>query len=221
MAAARILASRPQWSDRAIAAAAGLSAKAVAAIRGRSSDSGPQLNIRIGRDGRVRPLDGTQGRLRASEIISSRPDLSLREIAREAGISVATAKNVRERIRQGRDPLPPRQRAGEEGSVGVRGPALAGRPTAAARPATRAVKVVDWPSVRQKLCKDPAVRYGASGRAFLHWFDAHSIDSVEWKPVIDAVPRHWIDDIAALARSYSDRWLEIAETLERQHRRTA
>lgn len=65
-AVTRLIASHPQLSDRAIAHVAGLSAKTVAAIRRRSTDAVPQLNGRVGRDGRVRPVNGTAGRPRAA-----------------------------------------------------------------------------------------------------------------------------------------------------------
>ncbi|WP_460350281.1 ParB/RepB/Spo0J family partition protein [Actinoallomurus acanthiterrae] len=216
MAAARILASQPHWSDRAIAAVAGLSTRAVAAIRVRSTDAAAQLNARMGRDGRMRPLDGAEGRLRASDIINDRPDLSLRQIAREAGISLSTARDVRQRIRQGRDPLPAGQRNRQD-------EAQVERPhQAPSVPAPRPPSDVSgWPSVRQKMNKDPALRYNASGRTFLHWFDAHAVDASGWKPIVDAVPPHWRDEIAALARLHAERWLEIAKTLDRQSKRTA
>ena len=56
-AAERIIASHPHMSDRAIGHSAGLAAKTVAAIRKSSSEEIPQSNARVGRDGRVRPLD--------------------------------------------------------------------------------------------------------------------------------------------------------------------
>ena len=61
-AAQRIVMIRPQWSDRAIAAVGGLSAKTVGAIRRRSTEEIPQSNARLGGDGRVRPLAAADGR---------------------------------------------------------------------------------------------------------------------------------------------------------------
>ncbi|WP_460347507.1 ParB/RepB/Spo0J family partition protein [Actinoallomurus acanthiterrae] len=212
-AAARIIRSQSEWSDRAIGAATGLSAKTVSAIRQRATVDSPQLHARIGRDGRVRPLDASQGRLRASEIIRNRPDAALREIAREAGISVGTARDVRERVKDGRDPLPLKQRATERQ---VAAPVVA-RP--AVRPpllrrARRSVEVIDWGSTREKLRADPALKYAESGRQFLRWFDAHVVGLDDWKLVVDAVPPHWANDIVVLARYCSDRWLDIARQVE-------
>ncbi|MCX4231292.1 MULTISPECIES: helix-turn-helix domain-containing protein [Streptomyces] len=108
-AAARIIASHPQMSDRAIARAAGLGAKAVAAIRRRSSGGVPQLGARVGRDGKVRPLSSVEGRRRAAELIAERPQASLREVARYAGISPATVSDVRKRLESGQAPVAERQ----------------------------------------------------------------------------------------------------------------
>ncbi|MFC7733878.1 ParB/RepB/Spo0J family partition protein [Actinomadura keratinilytica] len=108
-AAARVIASHPQWSDRLIASVTGLAPATVADIRRRSA-AGSAERIRIGRDGRIRPVDATEGRRRAGELILADPSLSLRQIARAAGISPETARDVRNRLRRGEDPLPSRRR---------------------------------------------------------------------------------------------------------------
>ena len=71
VAVKRILSDHPDWSDRTIASYVGLGTKTVRTVRGRSTDVGPQLNARIGRDGRRRPLNGAQGRQRAGQIVQS------------------------------------------------------------------------------------------------------------------------------------------------------
>jgi hypothetical protein len=52
----RIVTSHPALSDRAIARIAGVGADAVAAGRKRSTAAVAQLDGRVGRDGRVRPV---------------------------------------------------------------------------------------------------------------------------------------------------------------------
>ncbi|MGH3437445.1 MAG: hypothetical protein ACRDRN_13370 [Sciscionella sp.] len=59
--AARIVASHPEWSDRMIASKVGLAAQTVSAIRRCSTEENFQLNARIGRDGRLRPLSTVEG----------------------------------------------------------------------------------------------------------------------------------------------------------------
>jgi ParB-like nuclease domain len=66
-AAERIMVTHPAWSDRAIAAAAGIGARSVASLRRRlEAEAGDvdEVRARTGRDGRVRPLDSAEGRLR-------------------------------------------------------------------------------------------------------------------------------------------------------------
>jgi hypothetical protein len=103
-AAARIITSHPRMSDRAIADSAGLAARTVAAIRRRSAGAVPQPETRVGMDGRVRPLSCAEGRRRAAELMAEHPRASLREVARGAGISPATARDVRKRVERGAAP---------------------------------------------------------------------------------------------------------------------
>ncbi|MEV4053389.1 helix-turn-helix domain-containing protein [Amycolatopsis sp. NPDC049688] len=117
-AAARLVELHPAWSDRAIAAASGLSDKTVAAARRRSGADRPQPNTRIGRDGRRYPTDQAAGRARALRVLTENPGASVREIAREAGVSVGTAHDVRSRWRRGEDPLA-RRRPGDAGRVSL------------------------------------------------------------------------------------------------------
>src|SRR6185437_14101732 len=72
-AAARIVTSHPHLSDRSIGETTGLSAKTVATIRRCSTDDMPQLDVRVGKDGKARPLDGTAGRVRAAKLLSKHP----------------------------------------------------------------------------------------------------------------------------------------------------
>lgn len=95
-AAARIVVSHPNWSDRRIAATSGLSAATVARIRRNSAAPAPEA--RVGHDGRVRPVNSLERRRVARSILVAEPDLSLREVARRAGISPETARSVRRKL---------------------------------------------------------------------------------------------------------------------------
>ncbi|MBC3839512.1 ParB N-terminal domain-containing protein [Streptacidiphilus sp. 4-A2] len=77
--ARQIVQWHPDWSDRAIGVATGLSAKTIAGIRRDSADFGQQLGKRLGRDGKRRPLTAAEGRRRAAEYIAVHPEASLRE----------------------------------------------------------------------------------------------------------------------------------------------
>ncbi|MFE4517090.1 streptomycin biosynthesis regulator [Kitasatospora sp. NPDC056783] len=108
-AAERILLTHPQWSDRRIAAVAGLSARAVAELRAARQPS-DGATVRVGRDDRARPLDPQRGRVLAARLLHTQPDASLRTIAAQAGISPGTVRDVRARLSRGEHPVPARQR---------------------------------------------------------------------------------------------------------------
>jgi ParB-like chromosome segregation protein Spo0J len=212
-AAKRIIELYPEWSDRMVAASSGLSDKTVAAIRRCSSTDAPQLNARIGRDGRARPLNSTVGRWIASELIEERPHASLREIAREAGISVATVRDVRERLRRGDGPIPAMVGGG---NAGRRTESMNG-----ARPATTSVRAVDGTGgeldgspLLDGLKKDPSLRYNEVGRALLRWLDLRTIRTKELEGFAERVPPHAAVIVAKVARRCATVWDGLAEELE-------
>ena len=209
-AASRVLTLYRQWSDRAVAAATGLSPTTVSTIRRRLFLPTDGESSRIGRDGRVRPVDGSAGRRRVGAVIALRPDAPLRAIAREAGVSVGTARDVRARLEAGRDPVLPRQRADAESHE----PAVDSAAESQRRRTGNARQRVDWPSLRGNLSRDPAVKYAESGRAFVRWVDGHVVDPAEWGRLIEAVPPHWRASVAELARSCAGAWLSFAQELE-------
>ncbi|GHE62418.1 hypothetical protein GCM10018785_34240 [Streptomyces longispororuber] len=102
-AARRIITSHPHWSDRMIASVAGIAPGTVAEIR-RRAPGGARGTSRLGQDGRVRPVNGAEGRRLAGEIIAANPGLSLRQVARAARISPETVRDVRNRMLRGEDP---------------------------------------------------------------------------------------------------------------------
>jgi hypothetical protein len=202
-AATRIVSAYPQWSDRAIAKAAGLSAKTVSAIRRRTTEDSPQLHSRLGRDGRVRPLDGAVGRIRASEMITRRPDASLREIARAAGISTGTVRDVRDRLRRGDDPIPLKQR---------------GIPRRPAPEQQRAAVTPrrDPAALLRNLRKDPSLRFTESGRALLRWLDMRAVGPDGWRQLLESIPPHCTYVVADLARGAAEDWRQFADRLKQR-----
>ncbi|MBO3749441.1 ParB-like nuclease domain-containing protein [Streptosporangiaceae bacterium NEAU-GS5] len=217
-AATRIIVWYGEWSDRAIAAVVGLAPKTVGEIRRRSTEQSSQSNVRIGRDGRVRPISTAAARVRASEILASRPEASLREVAKIAGLSLGTVYDVRERMRQGQDPVPDKQGGGQ----GRNGPGCGPR-LVSFRRRTAGGDVITWSTVRPKLTEDPALRYTESGRQFLRWLDTRAPHDGEWRKIIDAIPPHWADTIVSVAYSVSEEWTEFARELDQRrqegHRR--
>jgi hypothetical protein len=208
-AAARIMGWQPQRSDRWIGEVTGLAAGTVGAIRHHMSPPARQDTARIGRDGRVRPLETAEGRRKAQAEITSRPEASLREIARTAGISPATVKDVRDRMRRGEDPVPGSQRSAAQAGDGGR-PRIS--PANGEHPA--AVRDLAW-SLRQ-LGKDPSIRYTESGRALLRWLETYARGPRPAPGLIEMVPAHCAYLIADIARKCSRDWQELATTLEQR-----
>jgi hypothetical protein len=202
-AAARIIGLRPELSDRSIARMAGLTHTTVTTIR-ESTAQGSAAPRRVGADGRVRPLTAAAGRLAASEVIARRPDASLREIAREAGISIGTAQDVRRRVLVGADPVP----AGRSGSAadspaGVHG---TDEPRSDARE-------VDIARTLEILRRDPTLRYSDSGRALLHLLGQHAATVGACGDAAVDIPAHCRDHVGRIAREYARIWTAVAEAM--------
>ncbi|WP_242584872.1 ParB N-terminal domain-containing protein [Amycolatopsis sp. 195334CR] len=198
-AAQRILASHPHWSNRRIAVAAGLAAGTVAALRERSTGQDEQLNGRVGRDGRRRPVNAAVGRRLAGKLLAEDPDASLRSIARRAGVSPATVQDVRRRLRAGDDPVPPPRRARE-------------RPPAEGR--AWQVSAAELRQTLEQMKRDPALRFSETGRGLLRWLDRHAGGMGEWAQLAGAVPSHSTSPVANFARMYAAAWTDLAASLE-------
>lgn len=197
-AATRLLASHPEWSNRRIAAVTGLSATTVGALRERSTVQNDQLDGRVGKDGRVRPSDGAEGRQRASEFIALNPTASLREVAKAAGVSPTTVSDVRARLDRGERPTLPSQR--DVPQVNQR------TPTAAAEPRETIAN----------LRRDPSLRFTEAGRVLLRFLDAGMIDADQWDDIIESVPAHQWEAVAHLARTCAGSWQIFANRLARR-----
>lgn len=187
-AAQHILAMNPELSDRAIGAKAGLDPKTVGKIRRCSSEENPQLNTRVGRDGRIRAVDPRAGRRKAAQLIAERPKASLREIAREAGVSPATVSE----LKKGRD---------VSSADGAPDSPPSGMPRSPAE-------------VLRLLRKDPSVRMSECGRDFIRWLETHSVDNEDMTRDISWLPSYYAPHLATLARKFAGLWINFANSLE-------
>lgn len=197
-AAERIIAATPEWSDRVVGGTTGLSPRTVATIRARSNPGIAQSNTRIGADGRVRPISPAAGRIRASRFVRDNPDASLRQIAKEAGISLSTARDVRMRLNRGEDPVARRKPAG---------PAV----VAAEEDSSRLARIG---AIVQSMNSDPSLRLTSSGRTLLRWIHLQAGALHSLYGAIDGLPAHCSDPVAKLAQYYAEAWKEINRRLE-------
>lgn len=213
-AAGRIVRSHPWWSDRRIALATGLAARTIAAVR---HTAGNITSHRLGQDGRVRPVSSVTGRRRAAEIALAEPDLSLRQIARAAGISPETVRDVRAKLQPSDAATAPRQFPAD--AAGPRQSELPA-PTADGSHSGAAARATGGPpdpqarlAALQTLRRDPVLRLSESGRMLLRLLDLHAISASKWQQIAEGVPAHAVDVIAEAARACAAMWGNLARRL--------
>lgn len=211
-ATARIIATHPHWSDRMIASVTGLAAKTVAEIRKQPGNQFHPAQRRVGQDGRVRPVNSAEGRRRAVELIQDNPRLSLRQVARAAGISPETVRNVRSRLRDSEPPRVPRQRVKITNDSPEENPKQAN--------ITPPILGPDTTTEIKRLRVDPALRFSETGRALLRMLDACAIDAQSWEDIADNIPSHALDTVARVVQEHSDAWKALAERVAHNARNT-
>ncbi|MGW6565217.1 winged helix-turn-helix transcriptional regulator [Streptomyces sp. NPDC054975] len=183
-AAARILAAHRDWSDRAVAAVAGISAKTVAEIRRQEASGAVDVpGVRIGRDGRARPVDAARGRELAGELIRRNPGASLRQIARQAGISPATVADVRNRLARGESPVRQQGRAD--------------------LPEPAPVDAAELTALVASLRRDPSMRLTERGRSVLRMLDTWAVLTRDREEIAAGLPPHCRGTFAELLQGYA------------------
>ena len=213
-AATRIIESHSEWSDRRIASVCGVAPRTVAAIRSSSTADSQQLNRRVGRDGRIRPLSAEQGRQRAAMLMRDRPGASLRELAREAGISLGTAADVRRTLAHA---LADTAECGDLTGTPAPPPDTEPRDDDVGKQSLRARSEPDplQPilSKLSRLMRDPSLRYNAQGRSLLRLMSATLAFTAQADAVADYLPGHRREAVRDVARACADGWQLIAETI--------
>lgn len=241
LAAVRILASHPHWSDRAIAERTGLSDKTVGRLRRCSSAEIPQLDRRVGRDGSVRPVSSAEGRRLVAALLAAEPGASLRELARKSGMSLGTVRDVRERLSRGQDPVPERQREAARASAGsatagraatttttttatATGAATAPGGTAPGATGADVPRIPRQPSPNdprrapgspalRKLAKDPALKASEPGRLLLRALFSTEFTPAQWERIVAALPEYWAPLVRSLAARRAAEWTALADAL--------
>jgi hypothetical protein len=223
-AAHRILDMCPELSDRAVGACTGLSPKTVAAVRSRSTEDSARLNVRMRSNGKAHPLDRTAERLHAAQLMIARPDLPLRAVVKETGLSLGTVHDVRQRLLRGDAPVPASRRRppriqplGTDVTASRRScdpespdPLHRAPETLGASAPGRSRTSLE---MLRKLASDPSLRHSESGRHFLRWLHDHFVVDDSWRQWTEAVPPHSAATLADLALHCSRTWKRFAEDL--------
>lgn len=195
-AATRILETHAHWSDRAIAKVVGLAHDTVGRLRARASGETDQLHdARLGRDGRMRSPDISQGRALARELLTTKPGSSLREVAKASGISVGTVRSIRKLMQA---------EVAEASATSSEAPQVI--------PITRQ-QDADPSGTLKRLLSDPSLRFSESGRSLLRWLNAKAVDPDDGKELVQGIPAHCVPIIAHLAKSYASTWEQFASEL--------
>jgi ParB-like chromosome segregation protein Spo0J len=202
-AAHRILVHHAGWSDRRIAAMCGLSGKTVARLRSEISGAGEagaegggrggvliDIERRIGRDGRARPIRSGDVRERIAQALDENPAGSLRSIAAAVGASPETVRSVRAR----------RATAQTEGAP------PAGAAPRAPSPLPRGNTLPAWQPDRALTSCDGA-------DLFVRWFRDTDVRD-EWRHHVWTIPVGRIYDVADEARRRAQSWSDFASMLE-------
>ncbi|AYG84932.1 Transcriptional regulator NovG [Streptomyces hundungensis] len=216
-AASRILRTHPQWSDRSIAERIGWNATGVGALRKEIADPDARPDARVGRDGRVRPATTAEGRRVAAEVIRQNPSASLREIAKQAGISVGTARDVRHRLAQGRPAIPESRRT--DRSVGANDPATPVAPVPSPTVDEDTTGRVTAPDLARRITlfdglrKDPSLRLSESGRLVLHRLHTQLRTTEEWRRLAPTIPLHGRSAVADILSACADDLRGMAQEL--------
>ena len=155
--------------------------------------------------------DVARRRRHAAAVFLDRPDAGLREVARAAGLSPATVRDVRQRIQRGEDPVPDRYRdtrRAERAAV-VQGT----RRTP--QPAVRA-ETSGQQQLLARLGEDPSLRLTEAGRRALRWLRHYSVDDEGIAALERGLPCHWAAEVADLAHGYAAAWSRLAHQLLRR-----
>jgi ParB-like chromosome segregation protein Spo0J len=206
-AAGRVLLRNPDWSDRRIASLCGLSDKTVGRIR-RVGSLGMSADRRVGRDGKIRPIQPGEVRDRIRRALEENPAGSLRAIAEVAGASPETVRSVRARLQ-----------------VSDSGPQEADQTPAVRKPphaTTMSVLSVFDPSEDRNAEKRSEKEWvtdqalSACGE-FTEWFSSTNI-SEDWHHFLWTIPLGRVYEVVDEARRRAAVWTSFASLLEARTR---
>jgi hypothetical protein len=207
-AARRVLMRNPDWSDRRIASLCGLSDKTVGRIRRVGSLGIVPVDRRVGRDGKIRPVQPGEVRDRVRQALEENPAGSLRAIAAVAGASPETVRSVRARLQMNDPGL-------NEADL----PAVVSKPS---HETTMSVlSVFAQPECRN--AQKPSQKEWTADRAlsscgeFTEWFSSTNVGG-DWHNFLWTIPLGRVYEVVDEARRRAAVWTSFASLLEARSR---
>jgi ParB-like chromosome segregation protein Spo0J len=187
--AARTLLKRcPDRSDRWIGVICGLSHSTVAQVRHTSESA--EAGIRVGRDGRRRPVDPMPGQAAVARVLAEEPDVSIRQAAGAAGVARSTAQRVASQVRN---------RAGAASLNRFEPPLAPAHPGPA-------------------LAADQAFSSSPERVEIAFWLAKTSVSPDDLHTYLEVVPLGRIYEVVDECRRRARTWADMADGLERQAR---
>jgi hypothetical protein len=181
-----------------------VSPKLVARLRKVTSPCDPSIEKRLGRDGKLRPVQAGCIRERIADAIRERPGASLRAIAAELCVSPETVRSVKQKLGGGSADDQANRTAGARADREdvVATLLLLSTPRMVAAPAWRT---------------DNALQSTPTGADFAKWFEQTFADGDTWEKAV-TVPVSRVYEIADEARRRATWWKTFAEVVESRAR---
>lgn len=203
-AARRVLMRNPDWSDRRIASLCGLSDKTVGRVRRVGSLDIVSVDRRVGRDGKIRPVQPGEVRDRVRRALEENPAGSLRAIAAVAGASPETVRSVRARLQMNDPDLHEADR-----------PPVVNKPLRETTMSELAVLAQPENGKAPKLSQkewtsDQALN--ACGE-FTEWFSSTNVGG-DWHNFLWTIPLGRVYEVVDEARRRAAAWTSFASQLE-------
>jgi ParB-like chromosome segregation protein Spo0J len=200
-AAVKLLGMHNDWSNRLVGEVCGLSDKTVGRLRKTTADL-PQLSVRIGRDGRHRPIDSGSLRNQIATTLRAMPAASPEEVAQRLATSPSTVRDVQKRIRAGNSPAPSKQVDNNGESVRALTPT-----------GNRDLRTpVDWRA-------DRAILSLSKGNEMAEWLEQTKINPDRWQALVAEIPLGRIHQLAEEAEYRAAQWTKFAAALEARARK--
>jgi ParB-like chromosome segregation protein Spo0J len=196
-AATKLLEMHCDWSNRLVASVCGLSDKTVGRLRKTTAEL-PQSAVRIGRDGRHRPVDKRLLRNEIATALRAEPDARPDDVARSLSTSPSTVRDVRKRLQRGDDAV-----------QGGRAAGATPRRTPLPLHDSDERTPVDWNN-------DKAILSLPGGSGFAEWLTQTKIESGHWEAHLFEIPLGRIPQLIAEAKTRAAEWTDFATALEKR-----